>query len=210
MTIAFPHRRALESGFTLLEMVVNLGLLLVLMLVVGIIAGHTAKTVHSTSGKLAAVEKTETVRHTLARDLAAVVSLDKEESDIASSGSENSWKLELRIPGGSGWQEIDYQWEKRTGSLARWSTVDGKRVETVIGTGITQLEANWLESMSEDPETAPTQWSDGGTPPAAVRIRFETTRAREDGKRDKVREAHEKSSKSVFMLPVGGGGQSAL
>jgi len=108
-----------KHGFTLLETVVNIGLLLVVMVVIASIAGHTSETVHSTSGKLAAAEKAGTVRQALKRDLAAVVRLDAADSELECEGSEISWKLDLRVPGGGGWQQISYEWEKSTDSLAR-------------------------------------------------------------------------------------------
>ncbi len=203
-------RHQQRSGFTLLEMIVNIGLLLVVMLVVASIAGHTSETVHSNSGKLAAAEKTETVRHALMKDLGAIVRLDSGGSELACTASDDLWKLELRVPGGSGWQQIGYAWSKATGSLTRSSTVNGKQVETVIGTGITGLVATWLESITHDPATAARQWSNGAAPPLAVRVELETTRGREEGKRDGIRELHEKSSNSVFFLPVGGGGDINL
>lgn len=194
-----------NGGFTLLEMMVNLGLLLVVMLVIAKIAGHTSETVNSNSGKLAAAEKSESLRHALQRDLDAVVRLDATEDALVSHGDEASWKLSLRIPGPGGWQEVDYHWSKTEGTMSRKATVDGKRVETVICTGITKFGVRWRESVSDDLKDAVEDWADGSKPPATGDFTFETTRAREEGKRDAVMKVHEESTRLNFILPVGGG-----
>jgi len=194
-----------NRGFTLLEMMVNLGLMLVVMLVIAKIAGHTSHTVISNSGKLAAVEKSDSLKQFLKRDLGSVVRLDSTEDALVCEGDASTWKLWLRIPVTGGWQEVDYAWSRKNGTMDRWSTVDGKRVKTTIATGITKLETRWPKSTSEDVSTASEDWQDGSQPPALGNFILETTRAREEGKRDAVRDTHVESSRVAFTLPVGGG-----
>lgn len=205
MKTTVPCKPQGGDGFTLLEMMVNLGLMLVVMLIVAKIAGHTSDTVSNNSGKLAAVEKSDSLRHFLQRDLGAVVRLESAEDALVCKASEGTWQLALRIPGPGGWQEIGYDWSKKDGTMSRWSTVDGKRVETVISTGITRFETRWLKDVSGDAAEGPQGWADGSEPPSVGNFTIETTRAREEGKRDAVRDRHVESTRVGFTLPVGGG-----
>lgn len=194
----FPSR-----GFTLFEMIVNLALLSGLLVSIGTLVLRTSDTVKDSTGKLAAAEKSESIRRILSADLAAIPA-DSEEA-LACSGNEASWSLGLRVPAREGgWKEIRYHWTKEEGNVVREVKDSSGKTSRVIGTGFSAVDSRWLKEAATDREKAPVSWR-RDTLPGLLDLELSTTRVREEGKRDKVEEAHVASSSFRFLLPVGGG-----
>lgn len=198
MKVGRPSR-----GFTLLEMIVNLALLSALLLCIVAMVRWTSGTMKDTAGKLVAAEKSEQIRHALATDLAALPA-DAEDA-LTCKNSATEWTLELRVPKSSGgWSEVSYHWSKEKGSIVRAVRNADERVSRVIGTGFSEVTTRWLANSSEDREKARRSWGSNKLP-GLLDLNLETTRLREEGKREDLDEAHVASSGFHFLLPVGGG-----
>jgi len=194
-----------SRGFGLFEMVVNLGLMASTLVMIATLVSWASGTVSSTSGKLAASEKAESIRRMVAADLAAVPSISENADLVRCSASDTAWSLHLRLPSrDGGWEEIAYAWDRRKGTVTRADTKNGKTTERVIGTGISKVESRWMAKATQESENSPQSWNDAEAP-ALLRLEIKTTHFREEGNRDDVREVHVDSSSLEFLLPVGGG-----
>lgn len=192
-------------GFGLFEMVVNLGLMASALGLIAAMVTWASDTVSGTSGKIAASEKSESVRRRIAADLSAVPAGAGHEGLVRCTSGSDAWSLWLRLPSREGgWTETEYRWTRGDGTLRRVTSENGRRLERVIGTGISQLESHWLDEASDLPEDCPVSWNEEEAP-GLLHLKVRATRFREEGKRDDLREVHTGREMFGFVMPVGGG-----
>lgn len=194
-------RKRSSSGFTVLEMVVNLALLSALLVSIAALVTRTSDTVKDSAGKLAAAEKSEAIRRLMSADLAAASGSDV----LDCSSSADSWSLNLRLPSREGgWKDVRYLWTEEKGTLVRSLDEGDEKTSSVVGTGFSKVSSLWLVSAADSREGAPESWSRDELP-GLLQLKLETTRLREEGKRDKLGDSHSDTSSFQFLMPVGGG-----
>ncbi|MCW1886047.1 hypothetical protein OKA04_15015 [Luteolibacter flavescens] len=181
----------------------NLSLLSGLLICIGGLVTRTSDTVKDSAGKLAAAEKSESIRRLLAADLAALPATS--EGALECSSSADAWSLDLRLPSREGgWKDVRYRWKQEKGTLVRSLREGRETTSNVVGTGFSSISSHWLKRAAQDREDAPQSWSRAEAP-ALLHLELATSRLREEGRRDRLEKSRGETSDFRFLMPVGGG-----
>jgi len=201
--------RKIHRGFTLLEMIVNLGIVSFLLLAVAATAGWSSDAVTKTRGRIAAMEKSTELTQILTADLSRV--FHHQPHTLHCEASSDSWTLKLLLPRReAGYETITYHWDRAKQTVHRQSDTSEPPSPVVIATGITLLESNWLNDLTslQTPD-APQQasWSEQHAP-AFLSLHLKITRAPSRSPDAAVSPAKLPTSLTTALLPVGKGHSS--
>lgn len=204
-----PHTR---RGFTILEVLIAVMVLLVLCTLATQMATGMMGTVSQASGRVTASQKLERLRRMLSEDLSRLPRLTEQTMLLKAAGDESMWRAEMTLPVRSNaqrlavnpWEQITYRWDQKSASL--WREVQdgvtaGQAAEPVL-TGLVDLRAEWL-AVSPVQAQGVRVWEGFGTMPLALRIRAKFTDMWEEGETAELDGRAGRLREFTLLVPVG-------
>jgi type II secretory pathway pseudopilin PulG len=195
-----------SRGFTLLEMIINLGIIATILIGVAITAKYSSDTVTKTSKRLDAMEKAATFQKILTADLSRI--LPDHPSSLTCSASPSAWELQLNTSRREGNTEtIRYIWNKKKSTITRQSDATSDHRPQTIVTGIKKIESDWLTDLAEidSSDHSPSASWTSVRAPNFLNLSLHTTRAptHGDDKNPSLAGLSITQSKSLIPIAVG-------